>query len=627
MEQELRRMFEMKETEMTVPPTLSPELRNRIERQRMVMGGLVAVAALALVLGGFAGARSLSSDEALPPANADAGESPFVDTWVTRDADGSTPTMVIRAAGDGAYEIVVRDDFASVCSGAPSTMTGSGRLDNARKLVIPSPAFSCDDESEPKALSGAPLEQQLRNLTFVHDPETNTLADNFGMVWRGSDEASPSPREDSNVSPFADTWTTTDVDGRVRTMVIRASGEATFEITVQKHLAHVCSGVPSTLTGTGRVFGAKLVVPSPKISCDDGSQPRVEDDLPSPEELLRDLTFEYEPESDILTNYSPLEDRRNRGNDRGPIYSGLTLVWTRAGAENRIADVSGWITYGDKRGIWARDLTSPGDPSDRVLLSRTPGSPVDWSDDGSKLLVVRDNGLFVVHPDGTETPLADASTSIDGSSFSPDGTAAVYAVTPECWWESSGCDAEGGDPSPAIYVVDADGGSPQVLLVAGSRRYPDDCGTHTCMRGRFETTLQEPKWSPDGSQIAYFDGMLDWGNSLRVMDSDGTDPRVVVENDETLGGGHVYGLQWSPDGSQLAFSIEGRLYVVGVDGSRLRLVTVDGVEPYWSPDGSHIAYTREGDERGTLEIVRLDDLQIQNFGAGGSGPWTSEVQW
>lgn len=69
MEQELRRMFEMKETEMTVPPTLSPELRNRIGRQRMVMGGLVAAAAVALVVGGFAVRSAVSTDAApVPPA-------------------------------------------------------------------------------------------------------------------------------------------------------------------------------------------------------------------------------------------------------------------------------------------------------------------------------------------------------------------------------------------------------------------------------------------------------------------------------------------------------------------------------------------------------------------------------
>ena len=74
MEQELRRMFEIKETEMIVSPTLSPELRNRIGRQRMVTGALVAAAALALVVGGFAGARSLSRDEALPPVKPDSKE-------------------------------------------------------------------------------------------------------------------------------------------------------------------------------------------------------------------------------------------------------------------------------------------------------------------------------------------------------------------------------------------------------------------------------------------------------------------------------------------------------------------------------------------------------------------------
>jgi hypothetical protein len=431
---------------------------------------------------------------------------------------------------------------------------------------------------------------------------------------------------------FVGTWTSTDVDGRTRTMVIRASGEDTYEITVRNHLALVCSGAPSTLTGTGQLFGSKLVISSPEITCDNGSEPKVEDDLPPPEELLRGLTFEYDPEADTLTNYSPLE-RRSIGGKGQSIYSGLTLVWARADAENRTGDVSGWITYGDKRGIWARDLTNPGDPSDRVRLGSTPGTPIAWSRDGSKLLVVRDvpppdpsvtlsTDLFVVNSDGTETRLTDANGSIDGGSFSPDGTAVVYAVTPECWWRS-GCGAEGGNLSSAIYVVDAEGGSPQVLLTAGSRRYPDRPGPDGPVR--FETMLQEPKWSPDGSQIAYFDGMGDWGHSLRVMDSDGTDSRVVVENSETLGVGHVYGLQWSPDGSQLAFSIEGRLYVVRVDGSGFRLLTDNGVWPYWSPDGSHIAYTRDTD--GSLEIVRLNDLQVQNFGDGESGPWTAEVGW
>jgi hypothetical protein len=62
-------MFEAKGAEMSVPPNLAHTLRNRVRRQRMVIGGLAVAAILAVVVGGFAGARSLSSDGAVPPAN------------------------------------------------------------------------------------------------------------------------------------------------------------------------------------------------------------------------------------------------------------------------------------------------------------------------------------------------------------------------------------------------------------------------------------------------------------------------------------------------------------------------------------------------------------------------------
>lgn len=184
MERELRQMFEIKGAEMSVSPTLSHQLRNRIGRQRMFMGGLVAAAAVAVVLGGFAGARSLSRDEALPPAEPDLKEkSAFLGTWASTDIDGSTQTMVIQASGDGGYEIVVHDDSAGVCSGAPSTMTGTGRLDGASALVIPSPVLTCDDGSEPKVESGPLVEDLLRDLTLVHDPQTDTLTDSLEVVW------------------------------------------------------------------------------------------------------------------------------------------------------------------------------------------------------------------------------------------------------------------------------------------------------------------------------------------------------------------------------------------------------------------------------------------------------------
>lgn len=103
--------------------------------------------------------------------------------------------MTIPAPRGGAVEITVRDDAATVCSGGPSTMTGTGRLEGGTGLVIPSPVYTCDDGSEPEVASGPPLQEQLRDLTFIHDPESDTLADSLGAIWEraGGRDASPGP--------------------------------------------------------------------------------------------------------------------------------------------------------------------------------------------------------------------------------------------------------------------------------------------------------------------------------------------------------------------------------------------------------------------------------------------------
>ncbi len=269
------------------------------------------------------------------------------------------------------------------------------------------------------------------------------------------------------------------------------------------------------------------------------------------------------------------------------------------------AGVGGWVTYGDKTGIWAVDPAQPGDPGDQVQLSSDRGEPTAWSPDGSELLVLRDvprgsdasphRDLFVLNADGTWNRLTDAHGGITGGSFSPDGTEVVYAV-----WRTSG---------NAIYVVDVESGT--------SRLVTDDV-----------EIPYEPAFSPDGSQIAYFDGSGDHGNSLRVMNSDGSDVRVLTGADY----GHIDELAWSPDGSRLAFSLQygGGLLVVGVDGSGLTELVPYGENAAWSPDGSRISYQVRngvtengcsGCELGTLEIVTLDGGNVQEFGYAGSGPW------
>lgn len=81
--------------------------------------------------------------------------------------------------------------------GQPVDDDGAGRLESGTELVIPSPVYTCDDGSESEAVRGPPLQEQLRNLTFVHDLETETLTDTFGGVWL-REGAEPTPTDETS---------------------------------------------------------------------------------------------------------------------------------------------------------------------------------------------------------------------------------------------------------------------------------------------------------------------------------------------------------------------------------------------------------------------------------------------
>jgi hypothetical protein len=162
----------LQETAERIPDTVPTRAADRVISRRPP-GVWVAIAAVAAVLVLFTPILFLrGSDPADDP-------SPFLGTW----EDGWTRALTVEDLGDGDVDIIVLDDHASVCSGTPSTMTGIGRLQGDSELVIPEPVLTCDDGTEPQAVSGPPLEEQLRDLTFVHRPESDTLIDNFGSGW------------------------------------------------------------------------------------------------------------------------------------------------------------------------------------------------------------------------------------------------------------------------------------------------------------------------------------------------------------------------------------------------------------------------------------------------------------
>lgn len=171
--------------------------REQKHRNKRIRAGALAVVVTALGTGALL--RAFPSG--VVPA--DDPRSPFLGSWIATDPDGSTQTMTVEAQGDDAVEIEAHDDAASVCSGAPSTMVGTGRPEGTNQLVVPSPVLACDDGSQPEALSGPPLQDQLRDLTFIHDPEADALTDRFGVVWgrEGAEDPIPDSRASGGMWP------------------------------------------------------------------------------------------------------------------------------------------------------------------------------------------------------------------------------------------------------------------------------------------------------------------------------------------------------------------------------------------------------------------------------------------
>jgi dipeptidyl aminopeptidase/acylaminoacyl peptidase len=189
---------------------------------------------------------------------------------------------------------------------------------------------------------------------------------------------------------------------------------------------------------------------------------------------------------------------------------------------------------------------------------------------------------------------------------SPDGTTVAVTVTK--------VDRETNEYLSSIWLVPADGSGPPRRFTAGPRS---------------NTT---PRWSPDGSRIAFASNRDGGKKQVYVMPADGGEPARLTDLNEDAGE-----LAWSPDGTRIAFSARVRdeayeeeddrrrrprrikraqfkldnvgwtvdrrshIFVVPADGSGEARQLTDGdyedFTPTWSPNGSRIAFAsnREDD--------------------------------
>ena len=186
----------------------------------------------------------------------------------------------------------------------------------------------------------------------------------------------------------------------------------------------------------------------------------------------------------------------------------------------------------------------------------------DVSPDGSRIVLegfgdegTQRNGIYTVRAsDGGG--LIQLTSGLDGPpSYSPDGSHVVFMRT------KPGIQPDG---AGALFVVDADGGSPVRITPWGASFLDND-------------------WSPDGKWIVF---QRPYGQ-LFLVHPDGSDlHRIPLELPRGAGARTA---SWSPDGEWIVFAMqqasEATIWAVRPDGSDLQSVTtphrVDAIWPHW----------------------------------------------
>ena len=92
--------------------------------------------------------------------------------------------------------------------------------------------LTCDDGYEPEAPSGRPLQEQLRDLSFLLDAETGTLTDSFGAVWTRTRAEEPP----TDLEPL---WPQTSLEEVRQAQELADAGDLDYTWQVAPYLAEV----------------------------------------------------------------------------------------------------------------------------------------------------------------------------------------------------------------------------------------------------------------------------------------------------------------------------------------------------------------------------------------------------
>lgn len=251
----------------------------------------------------------------------------------------------------------------------------------------------------------------------------------------------------------------------------------------------------------------------------------------------------------------------------------------------------------DDSGIWIVDL----DGEERRVTSRSTGRGAvlypAWSPGGTRIAFTENGDVVVADLVTGESERLTNGPGIDyDPSWSPDGTQLVFVREQRFPDDTSRSDlfVVGVSPGHEERQLTSDGRaaspdwSPAGQLIAyddqADVRVVSPAGgpSRSVAPGRF------PAWAPDGRRLAFggLEGSSDQVRDLVIHElADGTSTQVLRRPE-----GYLSDISWSPDGTQLTFYDQAGQEVVGVDrdGTSQRVLSAPGGvrDPEWGPGAS-----------------------------------------
>ncbi|MBI4519461.1 MAG: S9 family peptidase, partial [Gemmatimonadetes bacterium] len=293
--------------------------------------------------------------------------------------------------------------------------------------------------------------------------------------------------------------------------------------------------------------------------------------------------FQYSPDGSQIAYVSAKNGSSDIWvmNSDGTNARAITASYPEAEADPRWSPDGQTIAYQSRGELF---LVRPDDPEHPINLTYgLNASFVQWTADSKSLIVTSANviGLLpaAVPTSRIEvTPIATPGYSFADPQLSPDGRWLAFTA------DRSG---KNGRWRMDIWLAPVRGGDP-ILLTPGTP----------------ESFEGSPRWSPDGTKLAFVSTASGWRN-IGVIDVATRQVKMLTTSpwDET-------NPQWSPDGQWIGYVANKQwnfhvLKVAAVGGEPQQLTQRDGVNGgseggqvrgtfRWSPDGRTIAYTYMG---------------------------------